>query len=238
MLLIILLLFNIKIMKFIAESSRDFIDEGKIKTYTSPVVFPELAGLLSFQKKILLPKGKMRLKYENDVERIFIFLSGTAEILNASGRKKLMRSETILVLPQGMPASFLTSADSSDLEYLELVFSVDRTHYSRISNLVFYSRSSKINITAVLKSEKETLSRPSYWISLLTFNAEKEFSYKKSNPHNYLLVYLVAGEAAMNGLILNYNDTVLFTQEDGAVLGLFMKKTELLIVEIAADETK
>jgi mannose-6-phosphate isomerase-like protein (cupin superfamily) len=225
-------------MKFIAETSREFVDDGKVKIYTSSIVFPELEGLLSFQKKIILPKGRNPIIYEDGLERVFIFLSGTAQILNAERKKRLLKSETILVIPQGMPASFLTSGDSSDLEYIELAFSVERSHLRQKSNISFYSRAAQVNIMASLKRVNDSFSKQSYWINLLTFNAEKEFNYKKNNPDNNLFVYVVTGEVNMNGLILNYNDAALFTWEDGTVLGLFMKKTELLILEIAVNETK
>lgn len=215
-------------MKIIAEKDRSFIDKGKIKLYNSFTGTAESGGLFSLQKVIIQPNGREKIKLINDLQPVLIILSGTIEIKGVLPND-LMLSDAALIMGKQPAGISLRNSQENDAELIIL----------NIKGLNLKNDPQQIQLTSQITPASQDIenSRTSeenkILISKIFYQRNDAFNYIQMHCKKILTLYIISGEADINGNTLHYNDTVIFEAgEDQVILADFKKDTELLIIEI------
>ena len=216
-------------MKIIAEKDRSFIDKGKTKLYSSFTGSDEPGSLHSIQKIVIQPEGKEKIERKEGLDYILIILSGTIEINGTSIKKDLILCDAAPVI--GKESLKLTLKNKEEIDGELLLISVKNKH----KNILHREIPVSYEIPLVSHyAENSTASKENVILISKKFYQPKDiFNYTSTVSNKTLCLYMISGEADINGYKMLYNDTAIFTPaDDQIILAYFNKNTEILFIEI------
>lgn len=215
-------------MKIIAEKDRSFIDKGKIKLYNSFKGSAVAGSLNSLQKVIIQPDGREKMELKNDLQTVLIVLSGTLEI-KCTHFKDLKLCDAALIIEKDSKPLILRNRQEHEAELLILNISrLKQENNLKKTQLNYQIPLVSNDIERSCKSKENTV-----LISKIFCQRNGTLDYRQLDYEKILILYIISGEADINGNTLFYNDTAIFeTLGDQIILADFKKNTELLIIEI------
>lgn len=223
-------------MVYFPEKSRQFIDKGKVKVYSTQLTYPESSYFLAFNKKIV-QSGKTEIINDRrkNTYKIIILLNDKLELkLRQVNTEILDSSAVLLYIAKGENRGTLKNVNPlGEAEFLEITL---KSVPPPLSLTQFVDYSPRKNLSQLLVSpwgiDNSILTGHPFWISKGRFEPNHPFSYKKYDSTNSLYLFLIHGEVTINGWPLTYNDAIQLSVNEDLKLE-FIKPSELLIIEMS-----
>lgn len=220
-------------MKINVEKDRHFVDKGKVKVYSSVSGLSPLEDLYTIQKVIILPQGKEYTACKQELEYIFVMLTGKVQITGSALKKETISADSVLVVSQDIKRLTLKNNESVDAELLRVVIKRKEVPEAPIFQSL-HPIDGDTSLRLLISSDAvngSPLTEQPLWISKGIYTICDTFNYERKDIKNVLYIYIISGEVNINGNTLKYNDLAIFTERDESILTDFRKNTELLIIE-------
>ena len=231
------------------ETTRSFRDLGGVKLYQSlHSYYPpapnrrHLGAMIALDNLYYMPGNTESCTFPHQhIEVLNIVLAGTIVSKDNAGCTHVLTQDTIQLLSagSGIETTQQNSSFTDEAELLQIWFTPDRQSGAPYYQTIKSPAEKRFRQWELLVSpdgEKHSLViKQQVWISRGTFEAEARHAYYKNNEDKAIYIFVLPGQAAAEGQILNCRDGLAISGK-GPVTISFKQLTDILLIELPVNQ--